>query len=191
MSTTLTRDHRINTAIDGVKLHTTLPLYFWLYPKPSYTLAADVHIEGGGNARVKSDVPFSEATEADVAAMLAKVRLIPCKVCGTKTFDPATVETNRDGKCEKCFLAELDASLKAHQAKQAERDAKKDRQMRKKGFTHKVVAWVHPAAGDDYQIVAYFGLEPTEAEIKGLIKGKRGAQLGQYAVTKLPSESEK
>ncbi len=50
-------------------------------------------------------------------------------------------------------------------------------------YTHKVVAWIHPAAGgDDYQVDIYFGGKPTDEQIKASLKKSRSRVLDDYTL---------
>src|SRR5262245_1602072 len=48
-------------------------------------------------------------TVTSVKRLLARVRICPCLRCSTPAFDPITVQTNRGGLCEPCFVAMLEA----------------------------------------------------------------------------------
>ena len=106
------------------------------------------------------------ATDADVSRLLATVRTEPCKRCSSVAFDPKTAETNRDGYCEACFLADLHAELDKELAAENRRTAQRDKRMKAKGMKYRVVAWVHPDDGDDYAIEWYSPFPPTPQSIR-------------------------
>lgn len=82
---------------------------------PGYPLQVQFTLRGRageslGNAIISNRrLNANTATEADVRELLANVRTKPCSGCGTLAFDPTTVETNRNGLCEGCFLRDLEA----------------------------------------------------------------------------------
>jgi hypothetical protein len=126
------------------------------------------------------------ATEADVRRLLAAVRIIPCRRCAAPAFDPATIETNRAGLCEACFLSDLEADIA--QAEEAERQEieERDRRMKAAGMRFRVSAWVHPeSGGDDYQMDCYFAATPTDEQIRGLLRGKGSRVLDDYRLVTL------
>lgn len=139
----------------------------WMYP--NYGLQIQIRIEStGGTAYILNrSLPFAQATEDDVRAMVASVRIVHCPRCQSPAFDPATVETNRSGLCEACSLKDLSAKYDAAKKKEAAKLARTDASMKLKGMTHRVDAWVHPSGGDDdYQISLYVSEKPTKAMIR-------------------------
>ena len=99
---------------------------------------------------------------------------------------PATVETNRGGLCEACFLDDLNAELAEAQKRERAADARKDKAMRKKGYAWKVVAWIHPGAGDDRQLIVYCkGDKPSDSEISDRLKRSGSRILTDFSVNPL------
>lgn len=169
----------------GVTLSLEVSPCSWMYP--TYGLQVTVRIEGGGNIHVHDKtVLFQDATVDDLNRLFDTVRLKPCKRCGTLTFDPESVSTNREGLCEECFLGDLRKDID----KAAERDAKRQRaadaKKRAAGYTHRVNAWVHPDAGEDFQIVMY-AVNPTVEIIEQQLKRRRSTVLNDYVITALDS----
>jgi len=113
--------------------------------------------------------------------------LAPCPDCGAMTWNRKHYPSKyRDQRCSPCwfkaFNAEWEEKAKVAQAKAAKRDA----QMKAKGFTHKLKAVVHPkAGGDDYVLEAYLPKAPAAGEIETLLRRRRSAILNDYAVTPL------
>lgn len=152
-----------------------------------YPLQLTIELDSGGHVSISDNatgITAANATESDVVNLIDKVKLCECKRCKAPAFDPTSVETNRDGLCEKCFMsdlrADLDKAMKKDQAKLARLIAK----YKKQGFTHHVVAWVHPAQGDDYQIDIFMkspnGVDPEE--VKEYLKMKRSTVLDDFKV---------
>ncbi len=158
----------------------------WMYP--NYGLQIQVRIEStGGTAFILNKaLPFAQATEDDVRAMLASVRIVPCPRCQSPAFDPATVETNRSGLCEACFLNDLNAKYDAAKKKEAAKLARTDASMKRKGMTHRVDAFIHPSGGgDDYQISIYVSENPTKTMIRKELRRCKSAVLDDYTVRPL------
>lgn len=179
----LKKDFSPSIKKNGVEIKAQLPLYLFMYPNS--VLAIDA-VLGGGNARVASEIPMEKAEEADVLALLEKVEVCPCKKCGAPAFDPASVSTNRDGMCEKCFIEKLNAEFEVERKKEEKKIARQDKKMREKGFTHKVSAWIHPSGGgDDYQMDIYWKGEPSAAEINAELKKSKSRVLDDYRIVSL------
>ena len=145
-----------------------------------------------------SDRKLSEldATPEQVQAMLeAGLSVEPCDKCGQlhffrnadKDHSPKIAEANGDRMhtCEPCWLEQWEKEWKEIEAKEAAKEKKRDDKARRDGFTHKLVAWVHPPRGDDYQIVAYAKSEPTKAEIEAILRKRKSRRLDDYSVTLL------
>lgn len=79
--------------------------------------------------------------------------------------------------CQPCRLAriqaEYEAEVKANEVEERQRDAEK----KAEGYTCKVVAWLHPAAGEDREVVVYFDGNPSKQDIVKHLK-MRGCQRG-------------
>lgn len=134
---------------------------------------------------LRKDLPFEQATTADVQALVDQVKLVPCNNnCGKPAFSPTTAKTNRSGKCESCFRQELDREYQAELALEKARQAREDAKFKAKGYTHRVTAWVHPASGDDYSIEIY-AVNPSPAMIRDQLKMKRSVRLDDYTIVAL------
>jgi hypothetical protein len=135
---------------------------------------------------VNRDLTAATATDADVCALLSAVRTTPCTRCSEPAFDPTTVDTNRGGLCESCFVAELDASFARLAEVERQRLAERDRRLKAKGMTVRVTAWVHPAAGgDDYQADWYFEARPTPGQIRSLLRDEGSSVLDDFEIVTL------
>jgi hypothetical protein len=128
----------------------------------------------------------STATEADVARLLATIRIIPCRRCAASAFNPATIDTNRAGLCESCFLRDLEAKFARAQEAERHELAERDRRKKGEGMAYRVSAWVHPeAGGDDYLVDWYFAAAPTDVQVRILLREAGSAVLGDYRVIAL------
>jgi hypothetical protein len=63
--------------------------------------------------------------------------------------------------------------------------ARKDAEMKAKGFEHRATAIVHPYKGAPYPVHWYFYTAPIEEEMKGLLRDKRSMVLTDYFITSL------
>ena len=181
---TLNRGSKYKFAIASVEAVAEVSPCCWMYE--GYGLQLSVSLVTGGMVFVRDkSVQMANATIADVNRLLTPIKLIPCKTCGTLTFDPTTVETNRKGLCEKCFLEELEVKWQKEQAKEDQKLQAQDKKMKAKGSTHRVTAWVHPSRGDDYQVDIYWPREPKPETIEAKLKGLKSQITNDYSVVVL------
>jgi len=169
----------------GINFTVTVSPCSWMYP--GYGLQVSIQGENFGQVMaLNKPLDFADATPADVDA-LAVVNLIPCSnKCGRMAFDPAHHRTNRAGQCEVCFLVALNAELESGLAEEKKEDAACDALMAKEGYTHKVVAWVHPSdGGDDYQLVMHSKGEMLPAEIEAALRKKKSRLTNDWKQTAL------
>lgn len=137
----------------------------------------------------------------DSACRLVNPTWVKCSRAGCKRERLDTAETNRyeplpgqRGKpspkpdktkplCDHCFMADITAELEAEQKKVDAEDAKRDVKMAAKGYTHRVIAWVHPSrGGDDYQIVLYSVGHPRVTDIEKTLKKRQSSRLDDYTI---------
>lgn len=132
------------------------------------------------------DKTAQTATDADVRRLLDAVRTVACHRCSAPAFDPATIQTNRGGLCESCFLKDLKVDLA--KAEEAERKiiATRDRARKKSGDTVRISAWVHPAnGGDDYQVDWYFKSHPSPEQVRRLLLKMNSRVCDDYQIINL------
>lgn len=68
------------------------------------------------------------------------------------------------------ILAAMKIEIEKTAAKQKIKQEKEKQELKAKGYTHLVLAYVHPRnGGDDYQTGAYYIGEPTEKDIAKLL----------------------
>lgn len=170
---------------DGTSLAGEVSPCVFMYP--GYPLQVQVTLIGKasenlGNAIIANRrLSANTATEADVRDLMANVRTRPCGRCGTSAFDPTTVETNRNGLCEGCFLGDLEAKW----AKEAEAECRHRQAMKAKGMSFQAIAWVHPNDGDDYQVDWFFPARPTAPEIRVLLRKEGSTILDDFEIIAL------
>ncbi|ABO59819.1 hypothetical protein Bcep1808_6932 (plasmid) [Burkholderia vietnamiensis G4] len=175
---------KVVRSIGGVELAATVDPCSWMYP--GYGLQISVMMDGGGKAHLnQKSLAFEQATESDVKTLLEGVRIVPCKQCSKPAFDPTSVSTNREGECESCFMAKLNAEFAASQEKERKKLAKLDAKYKRQGFTHRVDAWIHPSGGGDDRQVSYYMTDPTDEQIKKELKKSGSCVLDDYKVIPL------
>jgi hypothetical protein len=155
---------------------------------PNYGLQCQVTIPDGGGSAYLHDktLKFENAQLADLETMLGRVKVCKCEKCGKPAFDPSSVQTNRSGGCEACFMEALNKKYEQSMAREKAKRRKLDEQRKAQGFTHKVEAWVHPeAGGSDYEIVLFAKSLPTAALIQKELKKRRSAVMDDYVVSAL------
>jgi hypothetical protein len=125
-------------------------------------------------------------TEADARELLGRVRVQPCSRCSSPAFDPTTVETNRRGLCEACFLADLEAELEKEQEAERQKVAARDKRMKSKGFVARVTGWIHPEeGGDDHQMDWYFKRRPVPEQVRALLLEEGSEILDDFTIIRL------
>jgi len=189
----LPRDTRMAFAVGSVTMRATIDPCSWMYPMNCQCCVEyELPPKAGdtkpmvAQARIHLERPMEQCSLADLEARCAAILLQPCSRCGDPAFDGATVDTNRGSLCERCFLSDLDARLAADMKKIATATRRRDLRYKKKGFTHKVRAWVHPSAGgDDYQLEIYAKGKPDAKTIKDALKREGSCILDDYVVEEL------
>lgn len=175
--------HRFTKA--DVELTAQVSPCVWMHHH--YPLQIRLEMKDGGFAfKQQKGVTWEQTTEAHVVALAESIEVCACSRCGKPAFDPTTVETNRNGLCEKCFLSDLNAEYEAAKKKQEAASKRRDARQKNAGFTHRVTAWIHPAAGDvDSQIDIYWKGEPTKAEIQAQLKKEGSCVRTDYTIVAL------
>lgn len=177
------------TTADGVSLSAEISPCSWMYSGTALQIKVTMGSDGG-TAYLRAATTWDKATEEDFDALCQQVRTRACARCSKPAFDPDVVQTNRDGLCETCFMGDLRAEYEKEVEKEKKRLTRKDAQMIKQGFTHRVDAWVHPAAGgDDFQVGFYFKGAPLKKDIQALLKKEGSAGLDDYRVFDLAKEN--
>lgn len=176
---------RLVRQIEGSELSLEVWPCSWMYPGSGLHVRIDM--KDGGSATIRAeDTSFETATMDDLNRLFDQVKLVKCKCCGKPAFDPATCSTNREGKCEACFMAALNAKFEADRKKEAEKLAKLDAKYKAQGYTHRVNAWVHPkAGGDDYQVQLWTIGSPKPEEIKAILKRRKSQIDNDYTVVEI------
>ena len=184
---TLTHTSTVSVEIEGTTITANLPLYLFMHPHIDHKLQIDAVLVCGndqGTARIKTNVPMSKATELDVTKALLTTKLCKCK-CGNIAFDPS-MDTNRNGKCETCFIRDLMNDYNEEVKKDQEEQLANDRQKYSQGYRYKIEAWIHPSGGgDDYVLIMHTKDKLSKARIVNLIAKEGCKRTDDYTVTEL------
>jgi hypothetical protein len=175
---------------DGVKLEAEIAPCVFMYPAYPLQITVTLHRHPGeylGQAHACDRTKTADTyTDASVERLLASVRISPCPRCSAPAFDPATIETNRGGLCEACFLGDLKAEWAEEEEAEQRKIADRDRRMKRKGMAVRVTAWIHSAdGGDDYQVDWYFRACPTPRRLRTLLLKERSAITDDYCIITL------
>jgi hypothetical protein len=145
-----------------------------MYPGYPLQLAATLHGTAGESLGTVHPVDRTKCgsnfADADVRRLLASVQIQPCNHCSAPAFDPQSVETNRGGLCEPCFLADLHAELAKCEEAEQQAIAAQDNRMQRLGMLVRVSAWIHPDDGDDHPLDIYLPYRPTAAQVRNLLR---------------------
>lgn len=169
-------DARLNAAISPCS---------WMYPHYGLQVAITLNDDCTVFVRDKN-VPFADAQEDHVVRMTDSVQVIACPRCRAPAFDPSSVDTNRDGLCEACFMSDLNEQFAAAKRLEAATEKAMDARWMADGYRYKVVAWVHPLkGGDDYAIVRYFKRRPRASVIASHLRRIGSAVTDDYEIRKM------
>ena len=175
---------------NGLKLTAHVSPCVFMHPGYPLQLSVTLHGQSGsplGDAHVADPSKTSSTyTAASVRRLLDTVRVTPCPRCATPAFDPTTIQTNRGGLCEACFLSQLKAEWAVAAEAERQKLADRDRCMKYKGMVVRVTAWVHPEhGGDDYQLDWYLDAHPTPAKVGALLRSEGSSCLDDYQIITL------
>lgn len=185
-----TRDAHNQTYVrklsDGLSLKAEVPLCVFLgHPlqiKVALTLKDGT--SGGDATAVNRNRNVSNATADDIISLLDAVAIQPCSRCSTPAFDPATVETNRDGLCEACFLKDLRQRSDADFEKKRRQTARRDREMKSRGMKYRIVV-VFRRSEYDYEKQEWYDVSaPSKLSTAARLR-REGATLRDFEVIKL------
>ncbi len=166
---------KLEREIDGVKLTLQVSPCSWMYR--GYGLQVAITMDGGVAYILDKSTPFESATPADLERLFDNAKTLSCSCCGKPAFDPEACDTNREGKCEACFMRMLNAEF-ARGRKKALAAALQLRARKKKaGFTYLVNAWIHPEeGGDDFEIHLWYRQPPDAQSVETAIR-KAGSEV--------------
>jgi hypothetical protein len=191
----------------------------WMYPGYGLQIRVSVdgdRSNGGSEFRNLKGKEWADLTEADFEALCeAPVILDACptpdckgvRIRGSRNTDPAEVlrsaeragcriprkkaeeEARAAACCEACFLKYLNDGWEKKRAKAAKQTQVRLAKARAQGFSHRVLARVHPAGGgDDYQLEILSKGTPSAAQVAALLRKKGSAVVNDYSVQELPQE---
>jgi hypothetical protein len=154
----------------------------WMY-NTAFQLSIQLPGRGGHIISQLKGIKLADTTQDHVDELLGAVQIKPCvcEECNNPAFDPSVCDTNRAGKCESCFMAELNAEWEQEEKKEQERLKKQREKAKAQGFTHVIDLVVHPKHGDD-RFLSYFVKDATPEMAVGLLKKHRSMVLDDYRI---------
>jgi len=175
---------------DGIRLEAEVSPCVFMYAGYPLQIQVTLHRHAGeclGDAlAVDRTKTASTYKRTDVERLLRAVRIAPCPRCSSPAFDPATVETNRTGLCEVCFMGDLKSKYAANEEAEQRKIAARDRRMKRKGMVVRISGWVHPqGGGDDYQVDWYLNAAPTPDQVRKLLSEQGSSVLDDYQIIEL------
>jgi len=100
-----------------------------------------------------------------------------CPTCANPFLKGAANKRAYPEMCQVCRADRIQAEYQAELAKEEQEEKKRDAEKKAEGYTCKVVAWLHPADGEDREVTIYFDGDPNAHDIKKHLK-LRGCQRG-------------
>jgi hypothetical protein len=107
--------------------------------------------------------PAQDLSREDILAQARDIAAAWLEKNGTKPIEKAQAEWAKLGP-------KLRAAVEKEQEREKKRQAKEDAGMKRAGYTHRTVAWIHPRSGDDYQAYIFTKGLPTAADLVKLKK---------------------
>ncbi len=173
---------------EGLSLTAEVSLCVFMFP--GYPLQLKVILNrqdgtpGGDAFAVNRNRSIMNATSADVVRLLNAVAIQPCSRCSAPAFDPATIETNRGGLCESCFLQDLNQRLDAEMEQKRRQIARRDRQMKSRGMKYRIAAWIRRGECDYDKEEWYVTSAPSRKSTAARVR-REGSTLVDFEVFKL------
>lgn len=143
-----------------------------------------------GGVRLQSRKTFERATEADLDALIRRLRVARCRKPGCAkpvlVGDGHPPRWNRKGLCERHRLKDITDAAAVHETKVNAEIARRDAAKKAKGFRYKATIWIHRDEGDDVCCIEYFVRKPSAAEVRAIARRRRSRILDDFLVEKLP-----
>jgi hypothetical protein len=96
---------------EGLSLKAEVSLCVFMFPGYPLQIKVTLNLRdgtsGGDAYALNRNRSAMNGAGADVTNLLNAVAIRPCSRCSAPAFDAATIETNRGGLCESCFLHDL------------------------------------------------------------------------------------
>lgn len=172
------RDWQVLTIKEGVTLIGRISPCVWMYP--GYPLQLTVKIDGATDNTIVSDsstgINFQSATPEAMQALIETVKVCECSKCKSPTFTVL---------CQRCQREDFDARWAEEEALEQVKEAKRLQQAKVEGYTHRVIAWIHPEDGDDRMVEILFKGAPTAKGIKAQLHRLGSVVDDDYQITEL------
>jgi hypothetical protein len=141
------------------------------------------------NEKVVVTIPYEywdeEKEEELIQTAINSLEILQLCECGKFSLRTKYYETNRNQKCEICFVKEIEEEMKQI-LKEVEEERNSDiEKALNEGFNYMVEALIHPPMGDDFEIF-YFTIEkPSKKSIVSVLKRHHCEMCNDYVVTKI------
>lgn len=159
--------------VAGTPVYSEVSPCSWMYPDYGLQIGVRLNVNYPNIAThflFDKTLPYAKATEADARKMI-------------KDFlDAGGMEILKAAEAK---WQALQQKMVVSEAERAKKLAAEDKEAKRKGYTHKLVAWVHPASGDDYMVSAYAKPAPTDAMVKAMLKRRKSTVLTDYKIVEL------
>lgn len=169
------------------KLSATVSPCCWMNPGSPFQITVQM-VDGGKIIVQERALTYDHASVHDMQRLLGQVQVQECICdnCTRPAFSNAEISSNREGRCETCFMENLNLTIVKQIAdesrKKRQTSVRSDKRHKIGGYTHRVNAWVH-TNGDDLELVMYMA-EPTDTLIRAEIQ-RQGYIPTEFTITVL------
>jgi hypothetical protein len=156
----------------------------WMYEGYGFQVEYNALDETSHGFKLDKALKVETATRADVQRLLDSLTPTTCSRCKTPYVLADDTKTYRGTLCEPCWAVDFKKRCEEEDKKERAAIARQDAKMLKKGYTHRISAWVH-AGGDDKLVDWYVQGEPTQEQVSRLLKRARSRVLDDYKIIPL------
>ena len=169
--------------IRGHKVNVHVSPCSWMYPGYGFQIGFKMQTGAAWGYVVDRKLTVETATKADVQRMLdSEVVVGDCTRCSVPFVKEP--KSNRGNLCESCWTDDWKKKVDGLEKKAKHNLERQDARMLKKGYTHRVTAWVH-AGGDDKTVDFYCIGRPVKGEIESHLRKMGSRVLDDYQVIPL------
>ena len=167
-----------------IEVKAYIPPYVWMYEQ-GHIREVIVQDKRGCEIRLVTALTMGNSSPEELES-LVRSYAFPESVCKTCT-SPMLAHTSHyrtTDECDTCCKERITAEYKKYNDAELEREKNEETKMKAKGYLFKTVMWVH-AGGDDYAIVQFSALRPTDASIQTILRQKRSKVMNDYTIKQL------
>jgi hypothetical protein len=146
------------------------------------------HRIAGSAVLVSRQTFAAQATEADITAMLRRLRLLPCRVPGCRNLRLAgdgKISGNEKGYCEPHRRRDLRRAAAKEESRRDSTATQYDAWMRSKGFRYKATLWIHRGDRNESAVALYRVDKPTRAELRNEAARRQSRILDDFHIDQL------